>query len=193
MRIPISLAFLLLIVFWPANSRASNEGAVLRPGGVAAPAPASPLPQEKRDYLTDAEDDKIRDAYDPSEKIHLFIGFAQDRLKKFQYELDRKQTELHRSDTLNGLLNGYEGCVDDAADLIQLEIEKDADIHGAIKEMSSKSKEFLAALQKIQNDKGAEFDLFKDTLDDAIEGTSDAMHEAEAAQKSYSAPVRRKQ
>jgi hypothetical protein len=170
------------------SARAAN------PPGTAASTKAAPAPaQEKKEYLTDTEADKIRDAYEPAEKIHLFIGFAQDRLKKFEYEINRKTAELHRSDTLNGLLNGYEGCVDDAADLIQLGIEKDEDIRGEIKEMASKSKEFLATLQKIENDKGPELDLYKDTLDDAIDGTSDALREAEAAEKSYTPPVRRKQ
>ena len=43
-------------------------------------------PQEK-DYLTSLEADKIRDAETPNEKVKLFLTYAEDRLKKFQYEL----------------------------------------------------------------------------------------------------------
>ena len=74
--------------------------------------------ETKKDYLTDTESDKIRDAYVPGDKIKLFIQFADDRLKKFQYELTRKTPEGRRTEILNALLNGYQGCVDDAADQI---------------------------------------------------------------------------
>ncbi|MFY9527602.1 MAG: hypothetical protein WBC04_25050 [Candidatus Acidiferrales bacterium] len=149
-------------------------------------------PQQKKEYLTDAEADKIRDAETPSERIKLFLSFASDRLKKFQYETGRTAPERHRAETLNGLLNGYIGCVDDAADLVSLEVEKQADIHDALKEMIGKGKEFLAALQKIRSSGGPELDTYKENLDDAIEGTGDALQEAEKARKGYTPPVRRK-
>ncbi len=169
----------LLAAWAPISSASSKERA-----------PADP--QEKKEYLTDAEADKIRDAETPSERIKLFLSFAADRLKKFQYEAGRTAPERHRAETLNGLLNGYIGCVDDAADLVSLEVEKQADIHDALKEMAGKGKEFLAALQKIRANPAPELDTYKQNLDDAIEGTGDALREAERAQKGYTPPVRRK-
>lgn len=164
------------------------------------PLAASPFPslaaaaaQEKKEYLTDAEAEKIRDADTPNDRVKLYLSFADDRLKKFQYELSRATPELHRSDTLNALLNGYSGSVDDAADTIQGAIEKDADIGASLKEMTSKGKEFLTALQKIKADKGKDYDSYSDTLEDAIEATMDAVDESQGALKTYSAPVRRKQ
>ncbi|MGA8231397.1 MAG: hypothetical protein WB795_07935 [Candidatus Acidiferrales bacterium] len=149
-------------------------------------------PQEKKDYLTDAEADRIRDAETPNERVKLYISYASDRLKKFQYEVSRTVPERKREETLNGLLNAYSGCVDDAADLLSLEIDKGADIREGLKEMVTQGKEFLAALDKLQQAGGPELDIYKDTLDDAIEGTQDAVKEAETAQKNYTPPVRRK-
>src|ERR1700693_5669837 len=83
--------------------------------------------QEQKDYLSSLEADKIRDAETTNERIKLFLTFADDRLKKFQYELDHPSTNRH-ADMLNSLLNGYVGCVDDASDLIQLGIEKQENI-----------------------------------------------------------------
>lgn len=169
----------------------SLKAATLR---VSSPAELAAAPaQEKKEYLTDAEAAKIRDADTANERVKLYISFADDRLKKFQYELGRTSSEMHRGDTLNGLLNGYSGSMDDAADVIQGAIEKDADILAGLKEMTSKGKEFLAALQKIDDAKGKDFESYKDTLEDAIEGTMDAVDEAQTAEKTYSAPVRRKQ
>ncbi|HEY2456956.1 MAG TPA: hypothetical protein VGI13_06620, partial [Candidatus Acidoferrum sp.] len=42
----------------------------------------------EKDYLTDIEADKIRDAETTNDRIKLFLLFAEDRLKKFQYELE---------------------------------------------------------------------------------------------------------
>ena len=149
--------------------------------------------QEKKDYLTDAEGDRIRDAVTPPERMKLFVIFADDRLKKFQYELDRTLPQSHRGEMLNGLLNAYQGCIDDAADIISLAVEKRQDARAGVKEMQSKGKEYLATLQKIK-EKGTDLENYKDTLEDAIEGTQDAIRDAQEAEKEMSPPpVRRPQ
>jgi chromosome segregation ATPase len=148
--------------------------------------------EEKKDYLTDAEGDRIRDAVTPPERMKLFVTFADDRLKKFQYELTRKVPEGRRAEILNGLLNAYAGCIDDAADQIEVAREKQVDIRASLKIMQTKGKEFLEALQKI-NEGGPEYDTYKDTLQDAIEGTQDALSDVDKALKELNtAPVRRK-
>jgi hypothetical protein len=164
--------------------------ALLAPSLAAARRPVPP--QEKKEYLSQAEADKIRDADTPAERITLFITFADDRLKKFQYELNRKVPERRRAEILNSLLNAYVGCVDDAADQIDLAREKQADIRLALKMMKSKGQEFLDILEKL-NQGGPEFDTYKDTLEDAIEGTKDALTDVDKAEKEMTPPpVRRK-
>lgn len=146
----------------------------------------------QKDYLSSLEADKIRDAETPNERIALFLTFAEDRLKKIQYELEHPSQEKH-ADMMNGLLNAYVGCVDDAADLIQLGIEKQQNIRKGIDLMASRTKDFIAILQKIPTD-SADGELYKDNLSDAIEGTQDASKEAEQAKKTVAPPpVRRKQ
>ncbi len=146
----------------------------------------------QKDYLTDAEADKIRDAVTPPERIKLYISFADDRLKKFQYELTRTRPEGRRAEILNGLLNDYVGCMDDAADQIEVARDKQIDIRGQLKLIESKGKEFLEVLQKIDQG-GPELDTYKDTLQDAIEGTKDAVSDADKASKELTpVPVRRK-
>ena len=156
---------------------------------------ARPRPQDftPKDYLSDDEADKIRDADTPDARIKLYVAFAEDRLKKFDYELKRTVPEARRSEVLNALLNGYAGCVDDAADQIQVAQDKQMDIRDGLKLMDTKEKEFLDTLEKW--DKGApDLDDYRDTLEDAIDGTKDAISDAEAAEKTaLPAPVRRKQ
>jgi hypothetical protein len=152
---------------------------------------AAARPPQDKDYLTSTEADKIRDAETTNDRIVLFLNFADDRLKKFQYELDHPSQNRH-ADMLNYLLNSYVGCLDDAADLVQLGIHKQENIRKGIDLMASKAKEFMAVLNKLSTE-GAERQIYKDNLDDAIEGTSDALKEAEQAKmKVAPPPVRRK-
>ena len=147
-------------------------------------------PQEK-DYLSAVEADKIRDAETSAERIKLFLAFAEDRLKKFQYELEHPSSNRH-VEMLNALLNAYIGCVDDAADVMQLGIEKQENIRKGIDLMASRTKEFLPILEKYSAD-GPQLETYKDNLDDAIEGTRDAMNDAEKAKKKVAPPpIRRK-
>src|SRR6266436_6407193 len=145
----------------------------------------------QNDYLCSLESDKIRDADGTNERIKLFLSFADDRIKKFQYELQHPSSNKH-PEMLNALMNAYVGCVDDAADLVQLGIQKQENIRPAIDLMASRAKEFLQILEKLSAD-GTEIDIYKDNLDDAIEGTRDAMNDAEKAKKAVAPPpVRRK-
>ncbi len=144
-----------------------------------------------KDYLTNVEADKIRDAETPNERIKLFILFADDRIKKFQYELEHPSQNNHEQ-MLNYLLNAYIGCVDDAADLMQLGIEKQQNVRAGVDLMAEKTKEYLQVLNKAKAD-AKEIEMYKENLDDAIEGTQDALNDAEKAKKRVAPPpVRRK-
>src|ERR1700751_683381 len=145
----------------------------------------------QKDYLSQIEADKIRDAETPNERIKLFMEFADDRLKKFQYELERPPQTNHEQQ-LNYLMNAYIGCVDDAADLVTEGVEKQQTIHAGVDLIVSKTREFLQVLKKIQAD-AKELDVYKENLEDAIDGTQEAMNDAEKAKKSVAPPpVRRK-
>jgi len=157
-------------------------GAIPRPGA----------PQEKKNYLTELEADKIRDAMDPGDRIRLYISFAEERLKNFEYELTRKSPEGRRAEILNSLLNGYIGCVDDGTDEIEIARQRQVDIRAALKLFQSKDKEFLARLAKIDKN-SPDYDMYSDTLADAIEGTQEDLKDVENALKELNpAPVRRK-
>ena len=157
----------------------------------AASAVRAEAQTQQKDYLSGVEADKIREAETPNERITLFLTFADDRLKKLQYELEHPSQTNHM-EMINSLLNAYVGCVDDAADLIQLGIEKQQNIRKGIDLMAARTKDFLVILQKIPTDT-PDAELYKENLDDAMEGTRDASKEAEAAKKNVAPPpVRRK-
>jgi len=160
--------------------------------GVCGALPAGAAAQRPdKDYLSPLEADKIRDAETPNDRIKLFLAFAEDRLTKFQYELAHPSPNKH-SEMLNYLMNSYGGCVDDAADVIQLGLERQANIRQGIDLMATKAEAFLEILKKISTN-AAELEIYKDNLDDAIEGTEDALREAQNARKKAAPPpVRRR-
>lgn len=144
-----------------------------------------------KDYLSPLEADKIRDAETPNDRVKLFLTFAEDRLTKFQYELAHPSPNKH-AEMLNYLMNSYGGCVDDAADIIQLGLEKQGNIRQGIDLMETKAAVFLEVLKKISAN-AVELEIYKDNLDDAIEGTEDALREAQNAKKKAAPPpVRRR-
>jgi hypothetical protein len=159
--------------------------------GIAAARSPAFAQTPKKDYLSDNEADQIRDADTPADRIKLFISFAADRVKKLQYEFAHPG-ELHRNDRINTLLNAYAGCIDDASDAIQLGVEKQQDVRGAIKEMQSRAPEFLAYLKSLSA-KGPAVEAYKDNLDDAIEATNEAINDAaDAIKENAPPPVRRR-
>ena len=145
----------------------------------------------EKDYLSPIEADKIRDAETTNDRIKLFLTFAEDRLTKFKYEMEHPSSNKH-GEMLNYLMNAYIGCVDDAADLVQLGLEKQENIRQGIDLMADKAQGFLEVLKKYQAN-GPELEIYKDNLDDAVEGTEDALREAQNAKKKAAPPpVRRR-
>jgi hypothetical protein len=156
------------------------------PAGRANPAP------QKKEYLSEAEADKIREAGATGPRIVLFAMFASDRIKKIQYEFAHiDPTDQKRADRLNSLINGYTGCIDDAADLIEIGIEKQQDIRGGLKALQAGIKEFLPYLQGLALN-GPERETYKENLEDAIEATQDAAKDVDKASKELSAPPERR-
>ena len=153
---------------------------------------ALPCGAQKKEYLGELEADKIRDAETATLRVKLYLSFAADRLKKIQYELERPSRDRQWNDRINGLFNAYSGCLDDAADTLDAAIDKLEDIRPAIKEMENKTKEFQVYLDKLAAGH-PDLPKFKESLDDAIEATKDAVKTAEKAAKAApTAPVRRK-
>ena len=152
---------------------------------------ASPAFAQKKDYLSESEADKVRDAETTAERIKLFISFASDRIKKLQYEFTHPG-ELHRTERINSLINAYAGCIDDATDLIQLGVEKQQDVRDATKEMQARAPEFLAYLKELSA-KGQAVEPFRENLGDAMDATNDAIRDAaEAIKENAPPPVRRR-
>src|SRR5215469_11619745 len=161
----------------------SLPGAFLIMAAILGTAPRATAAPQKKDYLTETEADKIREAGDTGPRIGLFATFAADRIKKIRYELAHiDPADEKRADRLNALILGYTGCIDDAADLIEIGIEKQQDIRAGVKLMAADLKEFLPYLQDLAAN-GAERETYKSNLDDAVAATQDAQKDVSRATK----------
>ena len=172
----------------------TTPGTLLLLAAVLCAAPAArPASPQKKEYLSEAEADKIRDAGMTGPRIVLYAAFAGDRIKKLQYEFAHMDpADQKRTDRLNNLINAYTGCIDDAADLVDIGIEKQQDIRDGVKALQAQIKDALPYLQDLAV-KGPERETYKDNLDDAIEATQDAAKDVDKAMKEMAPPpVRRK-
>ena len=160
---------------------------------LAATPPARPAAPQKKEYLSQSEADKIRDAGVTGPRIVLYAAFAGDRIKKLRYEFAHMDpADQKRTERLNNLINAYTGCIDDAADLVDIGIEKQQDIREGVKALRAQFKVALPYLQDLSAN-GPERDTYKDNLDDAIEATQDAAKDVDKAMKEMAPPpVRRK-
>jgi hypothetical protein len=155
-------------------------------------ADATAIPQRPTDYLTETEADRIRAAQFADPRIRLFLSYADDRLKKFQFELTRTGSDRGRAARLNALLDAYIGCMDDAAAVMDIGRERQEDIRRGIAEMKKKGEEFLEYLRKLEQS-GPHLESYRDTLEDAILATKEALELAEKAdEESAPPPVRRR-
>ncbi len=162
-------------------------GAVLLLGMSARPVAA------QKDFLSQLEADRIRDAMEPKEKIKLFVLFAEDRLKKFQYELAKGAADKRRGERMAYLLDAFAGCMDDASELMELGRLKQQDILKAVQFLQGKSKEFQAELARLMAST-PETVGYRENLHYAQLAVQEAQEEAEKAVKEISpGPVRRKQ
>lgn len=144
------------------------------------------------DYLTSIEADKIRDADLPHVRIKLFVEFAADRLTKFKYELSRGRADRQRNLRLQSLLDGYMGCMDDAAELLEIGRMRQQDIHKGIEELEKRGAEFLAEIEGIYKSTPDDA-AYKADLQDAITSTKESLAEAQRAKEEIAPPpVRRK-
>lgn len=147
---------------------------------LAAPAALARPPQ--RDFLTQTEADKIRDAESANERIKLFLDFAGDRLFRFKRELQMKGEGPHWADFLNDLLDSFSSCVDSASDRINDAISHGEDVQAGIKDVKTRVPQFTDDLEKIKK-QGVDLKLYQDTLNDTIDDLHYVIKNADKAEK----------
>jgi hypothetical protein len=138
----------------------------------AAAAPAL----AERDFLTEAEIAKVRDAQEPSERLKLYVLFARQRIDQLQRLLSKEKKG--RSAEARELLEDY-GAIIDAIDTVTDDaLKRGAETAEGTTAVVTAEKRFLGQLQQIKDRNLSDVGLYEVALREAIASTSDSIAQA---------------
>jgi hypothetical protein len=130
----------------------------------------------QREFLTNDEIDKIREAQDPNMRLRIYLVFAKQRLDQLQQQIvkDKKGRSL----TVRQLLEDY-GQIVDAIDTVSDDaLKRKVDVSVGVGEVSDTEKKFLAQLKRLEESHPHDLDMYEVSLKNAIETTSDSISTA---------------
>ena len=147
--------------------------AVFLPAGVGA---------EKRDFLSDEEVDKLRDAQEPSERIDAYLSFAQIRLTRFDdYRGRPPNPDYDIPGYLNAQLDQYIRITDALKDCIEDHFDRRNDMRAGLKKFVETGPHQLDQLRHVEDSSDAYAASYKKSLGDAIDDFTDALDGATKA------------
>ena len=127
----------------------------------------------QKDFLTENEIEKVREAQVPSDRLKLYALFARQRLDQLQRLLEKEKKG--RSLAARELLEDYASIIDAIDTVSDDALKRGVDITEGTVEVIGSERRFLAQLQKIQERNPADLDLYEVALKEAIASTSDSM------------------
>lgn len=137
---------------------------------------------QKIDFLTDEEQDKLREAQEPSERIQLYLDFEQVRLARF--ETARSNPAVTTEDIgkyLNGLLSQFVSLDEELKSWIEDHYDRNADMRKGLRAVLEAGAGQLEQLRRIQQSPDASSPAYADTLRDAIDDLTDTLDGATKA------------
>ena len=132
--------------------------------------------------LNDEEQDKLREAQDPAERIVVYLDLLQSRLDKF--EEYRKKPADPRYDTagyLDDMLTDYIALNDELKNWIDLQYQQTGDMRRGLRALLERGPQQLAILRAAQQSPGNYSSQNGDALRDAIDQWTDTMDGATKA------------
>ena len=127
----------------------------------------------QKDFLTEDEIEKVREAQAPNDRLKLYAIFAKQRLDQLQRLLEKEKKG--RSLSARELLEDYSKIIDAIDTVSDDALKRGADITEGTVAVATSEKRFLAQLQKIEDRNLPDLDLYNVALKEAIASTSDSM------------------
>lgn len=141
-----------------------------------------PLCAQTGANLNDEEQDKLREAQDPAERIVLYLDLLQTRLDKFDEY--RKKPADPRYDTagyLDDMLVDYIALNDEMKNWIELQYQQTGDMRRGLRALLERGPMQLAQLRAAQESPDNYISKYGDALRDAIDQLTDTMDGATKA------------
>ncbi len=143
---------------------------------IAAPLAAQ---KEKREPLTDAQQDQIAEAgIDPVARVGLYVKFLDDHSDTIKGLITRAHTTA-RIQRLNGELEDFAALIDELDDNLDVYSERKADLRKSLKGLNEGVASWQAVLHALPSEPGFElslkeaFDSIADLSDQAKQLTTD--------------------
>jgi hypothetical protein len=131
----------------------------------------------QRDFLTQDEVEKVREAQAPNDRLQLYVLFARQRLDQFQQLMAKDKPG--RSLMIRQLLEDYTNIIDAIDTVSDDALRRKADIAEGSKAVSAAEQRFRAQLQKAIDSQPRDLDMYELELKNALGDTSDSMELAQ--------------
>ena len=144
--------------------------------------PAVTAQAQKPDYVSEEEEDKIRDAQEPSERIEVYLTLAQSRLDRIQdFRSKPMDPQYDNGAYINRLLDEYISLTDDLKNWIQDQYDRGGDMRKGLRKALETGPKQLDDLRQIQESPDAYAAEYAKSLRDAKDDVTDALDGATKA------------
>jgi hypothetical protein len=131
----------------------------------------------QRDFLTQDEVEKVREAQEPNERLQLYILFARQRLDQLQQLMAKDKPG--RSLMIRQLLEDYTNIIDAIDTVSDDALRRKADIALGSNAVSAAEKRFSAQLRKAIDSQPRDLDMYELELKNALSDTTDSIELAQ--------------
>jgi hypothetical protein len=145
-------------------------------------APMIPAQAQKGDFLTGEEEDKLREAQDPSDRIGVYIDLGQVRLDRLEkYRREPKNSEYDVEAFLKKQLDEYLSLNEELRNWIDGQAERHGDMRKGLRKLVEVYSKQLEQLRGIQQAPGNYAAAYAGSLPDAMTDVSDLLDGATKA------------
>jgi len=127
----------------------------------------------QKDFLTDTEIDKVREAQEPVARIKLYLSFANQRLDQLRSLMAKDRAG--RSGEIRQLLEDYTSIIDAIGVVSDDALVRKSDVSTAPTVIAAGERKFLDQLTKMQVSSPRDLEMYDFELKEAIATTSDSM------------------
>ncbi|HUP03769.1 MAG TPA: hypothetical protein VMU19_07260 [Bryobacteraceae bacterium] len=130
----------------------------------------------QKDFLTDNEVDKIREAQDPSQRMEVYAGFARARIDLVKSLMAKDKPG--RSLMIHDALDQYSKILDAMNDVTDDALERHLDVKQGVEALERLGMTSLVELNRVKDSHPRDLDRYEFVLDDAIGNTKDSLDAA---------------
>jgi len=134
--------------------------------------------------LTQEEEDRIREAQDPSDRIMTYLQLAGDRLERFnaiRLAPADAQDRARNGPVLDQVLTEYTALDDELKNWIQDQYDASHDMRKGLRTLIDQAPKQLAGLNGLQQNPDRYFGNYRESLQDAIKNLQDTIDGATQA------------